>query len=222
MNGYGFFIDTSLCTACRGCQVACKNWNRNPASKTRQAGSYQNPPDLDFDTYKLVRMNEVLVDGKLRWLFFAEQCRHCIDPPCKIIADEYVKDAIIQDPKTGAVWYDPEKTKGLPGEEVREACPFNVPRMNPVTKALAKCTMCADRVSNGLVPACAKVCPTGAMNFGPLDEMIAMARSRLEAVRKEGFPKAELMDEDIVRVIYLSLLPEITMGPESLLDNSGV
>ena len=185
--------------------MACKSWNQNPASKTRQEGSYQNPPDLDSDTYKLVRMTEVLVDGKLRWLFFAEQCRHCLDPPCKIIADDYVKDAIVQDPKTGAVRYDTEKTKGLPGEEVREACPYNVPRMDPATKALAKCAMCADRVSNGLVPACVKVCPTGAMNFGSLDEMRDMARSRLEAVRKEGFPKAELMDEDNVRVIYLSL-----------------
>lgn len=205
MAGYGFFIDTSLCTACRGCQVACKNWNQNPATKTRQEGTYQNPPDLSFETYKLVRMSEVLEDGKLRWLFFADQCRHCLDPPCKMTADEYVKGAIVQDPKTGAVWYDPMKTRELPADEVRESCPYNIPRVDPKTKSIGKCTMCVDRVSHGLIPACVKVCPTGTMNFGPMDKMLAMAEKRLQEVKAEGFSKAELCDADNVRVIYLTL-----------------
>ena len=36
-------IDLSRCTACRGCQVACKQWNEQPASITHNFGSYQNP-----------------------------------------------------------------------------------------------------------------------------------------------------------------------------------
>ena len=40
-----FFIDTTLCTACRGCQVACKQWHDLPAEATENRGSYQNPPD---------------------------------------------------------------------------------------------------------------------------------------------------------------------------------
>ena len=51
-----FFIDTTVCTACRGCQVACKQWHNLPAERTTNQGSYQNPPDVSFDTYKLVRM----------------------------------------------------------------------------------------------------------------------------------------------------------------------
>ncbi|HIC86305.1 MAG TPA: formate dehydrogenase, partial [Desulfobacterales bacterium] len=58
MSGKAFFIDTTLCTACRGCQVACKQWNQLPAEKTQNWGSYQNPKDLSFQTYKLVRFRE--------------------------------------------------------------------------------------------------------------------------------------------------------------------
>ena len=76
-----FFIDTTLCTACRGCQVACKQWHDLPAEETENRGTYQNPADLSFDTYKLVRMREEVIDGKLRWLFFPDQCRHCVEAP---------------------------------------------------------------------------------------------------------------------------------------------
>ena len=36
-----FFVDTTLCTACRGCQVACKQWHDLPAEDTVNQGSYQ-------------------------------------------------------------------------------------------------------------------------------------------------------------------------------------
>ncbi len=53
-----FLIDTTVCTGCRGCQIACKQWHDLPAEETKNVGSYQNPQDLSFDTYKLVRMRE--------------------------------------------------------------------------------------------------------------------------------------------------------------------
>ena len=42
----GFFIDTTRCIACKGCQVACKQWNNLPADKTENQGNLQNPPDF--------------------------------------------------------------------------------------------------------------------------------------------------------------------------------
>jgi len=57
MAGKSFLIDTSKCMGCRACQVACKNWNQNPAEVTVQSGTYQNPEDLSYTTYKLVRFN---------------------------------------------------------------------------------------------------------------------------------------------------------------------
>ena len=35
------FIDTSLCTGCKACSVACKAWNDHPAEKTQRISSYQ-------------------------------------------------------------------------------------------------------------------------------------------------------------------------------------
>ena len=70
MSGKAFFIDTTLCTGCRGCQIACKQWNQLPATKTENRGSFQNPADLSFYTYKLVRFSEdVGGDGKPVWYF---------------------------------------------------------------------------------------------------------------------------------------------------------
>ena len=57
-NGKSILVDTSLCTACRGCQVACKQWNNLPGTKTKQVGTYQNPQDFSADTWKLVRFAE--------------------------------------------------------------------------------------------------------------------------------------------------------------------
>ncbi len=192
-----FFIDTTLCTACRGCQVACKQWHDLPAEETKNLGTYQNPADLSFDTYKLVRMKEEVIDGRLRWLFFPEQCRHCVEAPCLETAGD--ESAIYQD-TSGAIVYTAQ-TKRLNAGEIIESCPYNIPRKGP-DGTLAKCDMCNDRVINGLQPACVQTCPTGTMNFGERDAMLEAARTRL-AVVKKSYPKAMLLDADDVRVIYL-------------------
>ena len=194
-----FFIDTTTCTGCRGCQIACKQWKKLPAEKTVNRGSFQNPADLSFNTYKLVRMNEVEIDKKLQWLFFPDQCRHCIEPPCLEAAGE--PTAIYKDKATGAVIYT-KVTKDLDADAIIDSCPYNIPRKGP-DGSLAKCDMCIDRVSNGLMPACVQTCPTGTMNFGDYKEMRMWAQARLAEVRRR-FPKATLVNSDTLRVIYLT------------------
>jgi formate dehydrogenase iron-sulfur subunit len=199
-----FFIDTTRCTACRGCQIACKEWNQNPATTTKNWGSFQNPEDLSFVTYKLVRFSEVVSDGEFRWYFFPDQCRHCIAPPCKEIAEAlgYTK-AITQDAATGAVLFNQkEKVKAGDFEEIKDSCPFNIPRYDAKQMVMAKCTMCIDRISNGLLPACVKACPTGTMNFGDRSEMLALADKRLKELKAE-YPKAQLLNSEDVRTIFL-------------------
>lgn len=194
-----FFIDTSLCTACRGCQVSCKQWHDLPAEKTTNRGTHENPPDLSFMTYKVVRMREEVMDGKLQWLFFPEQCRHCIEAPCQETAGE--PSAIYKDETSGAVVFT-AVTKELNNiDEIIQSCPYNIPR-KAEDGTLAKCDMCVDRLHNGLQPACVQTCPTGAMTFGKREEMLTLANQRLEIVKK-NYPKAMLIDEKTVRVIYL-------------------
>ncbi len=205
MSGKSFFIDLAKCTACRGCQVACKQWKKKPVEPTKNTGSHQNPPDLSWMTLKLVRFHETEIDGRFNWLFFPDQCRHCLDAPCKMVGDSEVPEAIIQDPETGAVVFT-EKTKDLNIDSVRPACPYDIPRVNPETGVMYKCDMCNDRVQAGLLPACVKTCPTGAMNFGDRDQMLELAKKRLEEAKKK-FPQAVLADPDDVRVIFLCQFP---------------
>ena len=192
------FIDTTICTGCRACQVACKQWHDLPAEKTKNMGTFQNPQDLSFDTYKLVRMNEEMVNGRLEWLFFPDQCRHCVDAPC--LETAFDENAIFRDPTTGAILYTKESQK-LDADEISGSCPYNIPR-KAADGTLAKCDMCNDRIHNGLEPACVTACATGAMTFGDRDQMLALAKKRLGNV-KQKFPKAMLLNPDEVNVIYL-------------------
>lgn len=199
-----FFIDTTRCTACRGCQIACKQWNKLSATTTKNRGSHQNPADLSFETYKLVRFSEVVSDGELRWYFFPDQCRHCIEPPCKGIAEALgYNRGITKDATSGAVLFNQKvKVKAGDFEKIKESCPFDIPRYDPNRMAMAKCTMCIDRVSHGLLPACVKVCPTGTMNFGDRSQMLALANKRLKELKAQ-YPKVQLLNTEYVRTIFL-------------------
>jgi formate dehydrogenase iron-sulfur subunit len=199
MAGYSILVDTSKCTACRGCQIACKQWNRLNGTQTKNTGTHENPPDFSFETYKVVRFAEgTAEDKKPYWYFFTDQCRHCLNPGCMAAAE---KDEIVQDDKTGAVLYT-EATKNIDFKATREGCPFDVPRQDPKTKALAKCTMCFDRITNNMIPACVKSCPTGAMSFGERDKILEAAKTRVGELKKT-YPKADALNADDVRVIYL-------------------
>ncbi|WP_018126024.1 4Fe-4S dicluster domain-containing protein [Desulfovibrio oxyclinae] len=223
MNGKSFLVDLTKCTACRGCQIACKQWKKLPAEQTKQLGTHQNPPDLSFDTIRLVRFREEMVDGKLHWNFFPEQCRHCVYPPC--VGYSEVEGSMYTDPDTGAVIYT-ELTKQEIFEDIHMACPYNIPRASEETGEITKCDMCNDRIAIGLRPACVTACPTGTMNFGNRDEILDLAYERLEEVQKK-YPEAELVDPDDTRVIYLTAYPadqyyEYLMADASPATNKGL
>ncbi|GFM33318.1 4Fe-4S dicluster domain-containing protein [Desulfovibrio subterraneus] len=199
-----FFIDTTRCTACRGCQLACKEWFELPANKTKQLGTHQNPPDLNAYNYKLVRFSEHMIGDRVEWYFFPDQCRHCVYPPCQGAADTVLEGVVIQDEATGAVIFTEKSTQISKDdfEYIRESCPYDIPRRDEKTGRMAKCVMCIDRVQAGMLPACVKVCPTGTMNFGDREDMLALAQKRLEKVQKTH-PNAMLANPDDVNVIYL-------------------
>ena len=59
---------------------------------------------------------------------------------------------------------------------------------------MAKCTLCVDRVSVGLEPACIKACPTGCLHFGTKDDMLTLATTRVTQLKANGFPNAGVYD----------------------------
>jgi formate dehydrogenase iron-sulfur subunit len=73
-------------------------------------------------------------------------------------------------------------------------CPFDIPRIRKQDSRVYKCTLCSDRVSVGLEPACIKACPTQALSFGTKDELRYLASHRLEDLHERGFAKAAVYD----------------------------
>jgi formate dehydrogenase iron-sulfur subunit len=192
-------IDTSRCIGCRGCQAACKNWNQLPAEKTKNRGTMQNPPDMSGSTYTIIRYKETGDGNGLIWTFLKDQCRHCVEPPCKIMADGYDASAI-EKTDSGAVVYN-EKTAKL--NDLEYSCPYNVPRRAKEGAPYVKCTLCFDRITNNLRPACVTTCPTGALEFGTREDILKLADERVAAI-KSRYPDAHVMeDAKYVSVIYV-------------------
>lgn len=199
-NEIMMLIDTSKCIACRACQVACKQWHRLKDEKTTFEGTYQNPPDLSGKTLTLVRFNELEESGKLKWLFFKDQCRHCVRPRCKDACPEGVEI----DSDTGAVIFNEKATKENSRIPLEEACPYNVPRYSEDLGRYVKCDLCYDRFKhaqlgtgkfkgqfgNSQKPACELTCPSGAISTGTAKKILEEARKRLGVVKSNGHPNA--------------------------------
>src|SRR5262249_17753152 len=76
------------------------------------------------------------------------------------------------------------------------ACPFGVLTLADFDGHSHKCTLCYDRQKDGLVPACAKACPTASIQFGPIDELQERARQRVEELRRRGVAGAYLYGDE--------------------------
>ena len=72
------------------------------------------------------------------------------------------------------------------------ACLLGVIARNEKSGHSHKCTVCLDRVRDGLQPACAKTCPAASIRFGRLEDMRNAARNRLAHLRAQGVSNARL------------------------------
>ncbi|MCK7512441.1 MAG: hypothetical protein MZV70_55980 [Desulfobacterales bacterium] len=145
-----FFIDTTTCTGCRGCQVACKQWKKLPAEKTVNRGSFQNPEDLSF-THLQARADErgrdrqeaavALLPGPVPAL---HRTARAWRPPAS-------RQAIYKDKATGAVLYT-KVTKDLDADEHHRILPLQHSRARGPTAAWPSAT-CA---STGCPTACCR------------------------------------------------------------------
>ncbi|MEE9524912.1 MAG: 4Fe-4S dicluster domain-containing protein [Thermodesulfovibrionales bacterium] len=167
----GLLVTPDLCIACRGCQSACKQWNRLPGDNTKNTGTYENPPRLTSNLYNQIHFIEKDKDVGVEWLFVRRACMHCGEAGCMDICP--APGALFRT-KEGAVMFNKNICIGC--KLCVAACPFDVPRFDENGK-ISKCTLCADRVSNGLPTACAKTCTTGAIKYGSRDELIGKAKA---------------------------------------------
>ncbi len=184
-------IDTTTCIGCKACEVACMEWNDLPFRETTFNNTYQTMPDMAWNYWTLIRFDEKThADGSFQWLMRKDGCMHCADPGC--LAACPADGAIVQY-QNGIVDFRQDNCIGC--QYCVIGCPFNVPKFNPQTKRVFKCTLCSDRVSQGLEPACIKACPTGCLHFGTKDDMKALGESRAQQLRDQsGFAHAGVYD----------------------------
>ncbi len=225
----GMFVDTSICIGCKACQVACKEWNElggepddfqvvNGQLKAINftGNSYDNTGRLTATNWRHVRFIEAITPDRsnVAWYMMSDSCKHCTQAGCLEICPTHA----LMRTDLGNVIVQQDVCNGC--RACVAACPYGVISYNKQTGRVNKCTLCDDRIHNGLETACAKACPTDSIVFGDVDELRVKARQRVETLKSLGYSKASLYgDTDILgglNVFYLLLDdPEVYGQPRN-------
>jgi formate dehydrogenase iron-sulfur subunit len=223
------FVDTSLCIGCKACQVACKEWNElegEPDDFQEVNGqlkainftgdSYDNTGRLTATNWRHVRFIErgSSLEGNMSWYMMSDSCKHCVQAGCLEVFPTHA----LRRTDLGNVMVDQDVCNGC--RACIGACPYGVISYNKKTGRVNKCTLCDDRIHNGLETACAKACPTDSIVFGDVDELRVKARQRVDTLKTLGYNKAHVYgDTDILgglNVFYLLLDdPEVYGQPRN-------
>jgi len=216
-----FLYDATRCTACRGCQAACKQWNENDEEiptvengvDAVNTGSYENPPSLSATTWVKMKFTEVDRNGRLSWLFTRQACMHCANASCENVCPT----GAISHMEDGFVLIDQEWCIGC-GYCV-QACPYSVPHKDEHAGTARKCTSCVDRRTSGHEPACIKACPPGALRYDDRSKLLAQGQQRVRELKAAGMSNAYLYGETELgglNVLYvLDDSPEVYGLPET-------
>jgi formate dehydrogenase iron-sulfur subunit len=121
-----------------------------------------------------------------RWIFMSDVCKHCTNAGCM---DACPTGALIRT-EFETVVLQPDVCNGC-GYCI-PSCPFGVVDRDPDDGRAAKCTLCYDRLQDGMEPACAKACPTDSIQFGPYDELVDRASRRVVTLQDRGMDGAYL------------------------------
>src|SRR5215469_16980899 len=147
-----FLTDATLCIGCKACEVACKEWNHVPADGFNFTGnSYDNTNALGASTWRHV-------------MFLEEPAT--LGPQITGI-DQPFRWQFLSDVCNGCGY-------------CVVSCPFGVVDKNHEVGTAFKCTFCYDRQRDGLMPACAKACPTQSIRFGELEQLREQAHVRVK------------------------------------------
>lgn len=126
----------------------------------------------------------------IRWLMASDVCKHCTHAACldvcptgALIRTEFGTVVVQDDVCNGCGYCVP-------------ACPYGVIGKRETDGGAHKCTLCYDRLTDGLEPACAKACPTKSIQFGDVEELRARAAARVQELHAAGETRARLYGHD--------------------------
>ena len=204
----GMLFDSTRCVGCRACMSACREANVLPPEVAHiDGGVYDAPADLSGSTKTVIKL---YTDGQ-HSAFLKAQCNHCIDPACVSVC---MAGALHKAPN-GVVVYDKSVCVGCRYCQV--ACPYDVPKFqwHEAVPVIVKCEMCAHRKEG---PACAGVCPRGAIVKGLLADL------KTEAHRRQAAEPGRYLDKVYgeqdgggTHVLYLTS-PAVPFGKLGLPD----
>ena len=152
----GSFFDQSRCGDCRACSVACRTWYGIPEGPVKWVRMFAWEKGSFPDTIRVHTL-------------FAP-CYHCENPVCVDAAN----GAMYKEEKYGVVLIDPDKATSIDLRKANQACPYGAIQFDSdaMDATASKCTMCIDRLEQGMMPVCVNACPFRALDFGPLDTLL--------------------------------------------------
>nr|MBN2277378.1 4Fe-4S dicluster domain-containing protein [candidate division Zixibacteria bacterium] len=158
--------DITRCIGCLECVTACKKVNHLETDVPREWQKMDGLSARNWTSILQLPENH----------YVRKQCRHCIDPAC---ASACPVGALHTTPE-GAVVYDNDKCLGC--RYCMMACPYGIPRYDwdDTVPYIRKCILCYDRIKEGKQPACTEICPKEATIFGEREELIKIARQRIQ------------------------------------------
>ncbi|MGE0630467.1 MAG: 4Fe-4S dicluster domain-containing protein [Hyphomicrobiaceae bacterium] len=173
MGNIAFLVDVDKCTGCKLCVVSCKDEH---VGNSYEPWSAPQPMTGHFwvDVVGLERGTL----PRVKMSYMPTFCQHCADAPCiKACTDGSIKTR-----DDGIVWIDPKLCSGC--GDCESACPYGVIYLNTEANLAQKCTGCAHRVDEGLLPRCAEACPHDAIVFGEEGQGV-FAEAGLEVLHPE-------------------------------------
>lgn len=174
MKEYGIMTDIDKCVGCHACEVACKQ---------------ENSLDVGVFRIKVEQIGPSEENGKLVMTFVPIRCRHCTRPACV----EACPSGALEKRENGLVLVDSDECIGC--LQCIEACPFGAISFDDKKGVIEKCTLCAHRIEEGLLPACVHHCMSGALQFGKIDELVSNARRKAALRVSSAFAAATSEDQ---------------------------
>lgn len=147
-------VNAALCVGCHSCELACAV--AHSASKELFQAILEEP-----------RPSPRVTVAQGEGFAVPLQCRQCENAPCVAVCPTRALDR--SDPDSPVIL---EHDLCIGCKWCVLVCPFGVIRMDEHAHAIIKCDLCIERLKQGQLPACVVACPTGALTFKTMDEVL--------------------------------------------------